>query len=137
VLDELHKLRTLQETVIGILLRNPDLFMAEPLEPVWFGKYAVIVEAMFRLVAKGMQIDLLTLESEIPGRGVLGRLSELHAGTLGARENYPWFLGQLREQYQGGQMRTALRQALGEIEAGDSPREVAGRFIASAFVPRR
>ncbi len=124
----------LEETIVGIILRNPNIILSEPIEIRWFKHLKRPIEAMLRMASDGTEIDALMLSEKL-GRGTLSDVVRWQKDTPGAASNFSKYLEKIKEEFKAEAIKNALQKSLSEIGDGAKSNEVlSGLLSDSKFI---
>lgn len=122
-----------ENTVVGILLRNPAAIATNDIQEVWFQTWRHVVAAAKAIVMDGEEVDALSIHERLNQPGLLERLVELQLNEVGAVTNLQKYLDGLKEIYQSQKIRQILTTTLASIEAGDSLIDSLGELMQSTL----
>ncbi len=106
-----------QDSTIGALLDAPELILTLPIESRWFTRGREIVDAMLKLAADGISIDVFSLSKLVSKRSV-EHLIAVKKNCLGTKANYGIYLENVRKQFEARAARQVIAQTLAEIDHG-------------------
>jgi replicative DNA helicase len=123
----------LEEAVIGILLRNPDVVSKFELDERHFHKWAGAVAAIKQLSAKGIEIDAFSLSEQLNSKTALSELVAIHTQTFAATENLAHYVNKLRDNWRSTQLNHVLHSSMIKLNEGDEVSEVISELMQSVL----
>lgn len=127
----MNKQLELEEIVIGILLRNPNLILSESLETRWFKHLRKPIDAMLRMASEGIEIDAIMLSEKL-GSGTLSNVVRWQRDTQGASANYSYYLEKIKENFKHDAVIDALQKSLTEINSGTKSSDVLSGLLSDS-----
>jgi replicative DNA helicase len=128
-----NEIENFEEIVLGILLRDPELIMSEPIELTMFSKHRRAIQAMVSLSGRGVVPDVISISDEMGDGQALNDLINIHRHTHGAKENYKKYLNALRARVQDVAIIGKLNIGLKKISDGDSASSVLGGILTESL----
>lgn len=128
-----HRQEQYERAVVGILLNHSEAAAKHEMRPEWFEWQRPVIDAFFRLIARGMEPDILSLAEAMGDAMALASLHHIRSSEAAAVSNLSAYLDSLRDMYTTRQLSEALDNAQRAIEGGEQSREVVGRLLQDAL----
>jgi replicative DNA helicase len=126
---EMFESNTLEEAIVGILLRNPAKLFDVPLEIRWFRNYRKVIEVMFKMVGDGVEIDAVSLAEELPGVP-LRTVVDWQRNDFGASANYAGYIDKLKQEFLSTGVKASIESALMALNHGEPFTDVIGGMMS-------
>jgi replicative DNA helicase len=121
-----------ERVIIAILLSKPEKILSKHIESRWFKDYPVVIDAMLTLAGKGIAIDVISVSKQMGGKG-LTQLADIQRSGLGASQNYPRYVEEVRHQFESRIIKFSIEKALADINSGAKNSEVINDLIADSM----
>jgi replicative DNA helicase len=121
----IEKIKKIEDCLMGLLLRNPDLLLSEPFDIGIFKRWGKVIAVMITQINKGINPDVITITNELPNiDGLLFELGTLQKDSQGARENYKHLLNDLTTLQCDVEIYRKLNASVKAIENGATAKDV-------------
>jgi replicative DNA helicase len=126
------KYLTYEDSVVCIILDNPDIILTQPIETRWFTKNRPIIEVMLKLAGEGVHIDVFSVSQPLHD-SALNNLIDIQKNHYSSKENYTLYLDGLRKQFESRELRNAIVNSIAEIDEGTQSDEVLANLLTSSM----
>jgi replicative DNA helicase len=117
------KKNAIEETIVGILLRYPDLLLKNEIEPRWFDTCRKYIVSMQKMLGAGIEIDALSLYENCSGSD-LSLLVYFQKELMGSKGNVNSYLGELKKIYIDKGILESLEKSLFDLRNGHKSMDV-------------
>ena len=118
----------MEETIVGIILRNPDLLLKHEIEPRWFDSCRKYILTMQKMIGVGIDIDALSLYENCKGSD-LSLIVYYQKDLLGAKGNFKLYLDQLKTIYVDKGILESFEKCLIDLRHGNNSSEVINELL--------
>lgn len=129
----MDKFELIEDSVIYVILKNPESFSRYDIEPSWFRKWSDVITACKQIASKGLEIDLLAIHEELKQPSVLQSLNYIMFHGSGVLNNMQGYLDKLQDTKKGEQLKIILDTALNALNKGDKTEDIIHRLMQTTL----
>jgi replicative DNA helicase len=117
------KKNAIEETIVGVLLRHPELLLKNEIEPRWFDTCRKYIVTMQKMVGLGIEIDALSLYENCSGSD-LALLVYFQKELMGSKGNINLYIGELKKIYIDKGVLESLEKSVFDLKNGHKSMDV-------------
>ncbi|OAI25073.1 MULTISPECIES: replicative DNA helicase [Methylomonas] len=127
------KQKKYEETIVGILLRNPEAMTKHEIDERYFHEWRSVIIACKEISAKGDEVDILSIAEHMNRRDLLATLNAIRQESSGALANLQRYLDGLRDIWRAEQMGAVLTASLAELRNGGEVDAIISQLMQSTM----